>query len=88
MEIILERGSWFRVKTSFNWDGEVSYNPSFHQFTFFASSKPKHPYDSSYAKAKELSTLLTDFLDFDFYKEEEIDKVMFHPKKDCWITFK
>ena len=88
MKIILERGSWFTVTVSFNWYKDISYNPSWKRFVFFASSKPDSPFDHSYKEAKELSTLLHDFFDFDFYTEEGIDEVTFYPKQDCKITFK
>ena len=88
MKIILERGSWCPVQVSFNWSEEISYNPGFHTFTFFGSSKPRSPYDHAYNEAKELDKYLKDFLDFDFYNEEGVDKVMFHPKQDCKIIFK
>lgn len=88
MKVELTRGSWKQITVTFNWGGEISYNPSFHRFTFFATSKPRNCWEPSYKEVQELQKYLSDFFVFDFYKEEGVDKVMFYPKEDCWITFK
>lgn len=88
MQISLTRGSWKQFTVTFNWGGEVKYNPSFHKFTFFASSKRRNLGEPSYEEVIEIQKYLADFFIFDFYEEAGVKCVMFHPKEDCKITFK
>lgn len=85
MTITLERGTWYPVKATFSWYDPIDYNCSQKIHVFYASEKSPN---SHYKEAVELSKYLSDFLEFNFYIEEGVKKVLFHPKKDCNIIIK